>query len=35
MKTPKENKEQRAVLTWFRNRGYFIYDTEPQRTERI
>jgi hypothetical protein len=25
MKTPKEHKEQRAVLTWLRKRNYFVY----------
>jgi hypothetical protein len=26
MKTPKEHKEQVAVITWLRNRDYFVYE---------
>jgi len=31
---PKEHKEQRAVLTWFRNRGYFIYAIPNHKGQR-
>lgn len=34
MKTPKEHKEQRAVLTWLRNRGYFVYEIPNHKGQR-
>jgi hypothetical protein len=34
MKTPKEHKEQRAVLTWLRNRGYFVYAIPNHKEQR-